>query len=128
MYVILQDTKGGVLNNLIDEVVEGARRAFGFASKALSNEAQAQLRSVLSNAASTENPIFAIMFNRVAELFLCSLVDHPRGVELRRRWGLAGFEAALEAGGREAKRVYEHTWAVHGQLYTKIIRDAAALL
>lgn len=128
LYLILQDTKGGALNNLVDEVLEGAKRAFGFAGKVLSNEGQAQLRSVLSNAASTGNPIFGIMFNRVSELFYWSLVDPTRATELRRRWGLAGFEAALEAGGREAKRVYEHTWAVHGQLYTKTIRDAAALL
>ncbi len=144
LYTILQDDEQGEvkLPHLVDEAAAAAKRVFeaaaaegaagaegGGAAAAMSSEQGATLRGVLTSAVSFDNPLFALLFARLAEVLGAYSRGEDGGAgELIGRYGFRPFEPQLAAAGKALRRVLDHSLAVHGDLYSRILRQEAATL
>lgn len=136
LYTILQDDRGEVkLPQLVDEVVASAKRVFeaadpGNAGAGMAPTQAATLRGVLTSAVSFDNPLFALLFARLAEVLGAFARGKDSGAaELVGRYGFRPFEPQLAKAGAALRRVLDHSLAVHGELYSRILKhEAGALL
>ena len=136
LYTILQDDRGEVkLPHLVDEVVASAKRVFeaaapGDAGAGMAPTQAATLRGVLTSAVSFDNPLFALLFARLAEVLgAFARGDGAGAAELVGRYGFRPFEPQLAKAGAALRRVLDHSLAVHGELYSRILKhEAGALL
>jgi hypothetical protein len=142
LYTILKDDGGGEvkLPHLVDEVAAAAKRVVeaaasedgdgdGSAAQQLTSAQGATLRGVLTSAVSFDNPLFALLFGRLAEVLSAyARKEEAAAGELVGRYGFRAFEPQLAATGTGLRRVLEHSLAVHGDLYSRILQQEAGAL
>ena len=99
------------------------------AGSGLTPEQAATLGSVLGSATSLDNPIFTLLFARLLEVLGCFMRGEAAAAgDLLSRYGFRSFEPQLAAAGLQLKRVLDLNTAVHGELYSRLIREEAAAL
>jgi len=130
LYTILQDDGEVTLPHLVEEVMQSAHHIHVDAGTVISNEQAATLRGMLQNAGSLKNPLYSLLFARLADVLnLHARGDAAGASELVRRFGFQTFSVQLAATGNGLRRVLEHNLAVHGELYSRLFRaEASALL
>lgn len=130
LYTVLQDDGEVTLPHLVEEVMQSANHIYAVANAIMSNEQAATLRGMLKNTASLENPLFNLLFARLADvLSLHARGDAAGARELVGRFGFQSFSVQLAATGDGLRRVLEHNLAVHGELYSRLLHgEASALL
>ncbi len=131
LYTVLQDDHGVKLPQLVDEVVQAAKRVFAEAGEgaAMTNEQAATLRGVLNGTMSMDSPLFTLLFARLGEaLGVYASGEEAAGAEVVARYGFRAFETQLATTGAKLHRVLEHSLAVHGELYSRLLKDEAAAL
>jgi len=129
LYTVLQDDGAVTLPHLVEEVVQSANQIYAAAGTTMSNEQAATLRGMLKNTASLENPLFNLLFARLADvLSLYARGDAAGARELVERFGFRSFDAQLAATGDGLRRVLEHNLAVHGELYSRLLHDEASAM
>lgn len=132
LYVLLRDDAGAgqvKVPHLVDEASAAAKRVFEAAGASMGSEQGATLRGVLTSAVSFDHPLFALLFGRLAEVLgAFSRGEEAAAGELVGRYGFRPFEPQLAAAGQSLRRVLEHTLAVHGDLYSGILRQEAGAL
>lgn len=129
LYTILQDDEEVKLPHLIDEVVQSAKRVFEAADAIMTAEQAATLRGVLQSTVSMDNPLFRLMFSRLADaLSMYMRGEEAAAQDLIGRYGFRPFDKQLSSTGRGLRLVLRHSMAVHGELYSRIIREEASSL
>ena len=127
LYTILNSDEGVKLPHIVDEVIETAKRVCEAAGGAsLTTEQATTLRGVLSSAVSLDNPLFTLLFSRLADVLTVYMRgEEPTARELVGRFGFRPFETQLANAGRRLSRLMEHTLAVHADLYSRMLREKA---
>jgi hypothetical protein len=129
LHTVLQDDGAVTLPHLVEEVVQSANQIYAAAGTTMSTDQATTLRGMLNNTASLENPLFNLLFARLADvLSLYARGDAAGARELVGRFGFRSFDAQLAATGDGLRRVLEHNLAVHGELYSRLLQDAASAL
>jgi len=130
LYVLLQGVGNTVLLScLMEEVLECARQICKKEEAVFSGAQASILQGMLHNAAKPKSPLFDLVSERISavtNLYMCGEAQNAH--KAMTCFGLASFQSKLEVTGYGLHRLFMHNLAVHGDVYSKILRDEASIL